>query len=142
MPIKGTLPVDNLKQSGEADSSQRAINSPPQLSLREIASLTANTHNARKHGRAQVRAIAKSIEAFGFNAPILADRDGKVLAGARTLGCCCPCWVCNMSPVILLDHLSEAQARAYMLADNKLTDRSTWDDHKVAISSRNCPNSL
>jgi DNA modification methylase len=132
MPIKGTLPVDNLKQSGEADSSQRAINSPPQLSLREIASLTANTHNARKHGRAQVRAIAKSIEAFGFNAPILADRDGKVLAGHGRLEAAALLGLQHV-PVILLEHLSEAQARAYMLSDNKLTDRSTWDDHKVAI---------
>src|SRR5476651_1302742 len=88
--------------------------------------------NPRNHDRAQVRAIAKSIEAFGFNAPILIDKNRKIIPGhgryeaAKYLGLA-------QVPVIRLEHLSEAQARAYMLADNKLTDRSTWDDSKLAV---------
>src|SRR6266403_3104116 len=89
-----------------------------------IADLTPDRDNPRKHGRAQIRAIARSIEAFGFNAPILINRNRKIIAGhgryeaAKLLDCA-------QVPFIFLDHLSETQARAYMLADNKLTDRST-----------------
>jgi hypothetical protein len=103
-----------------------------QISFVAIGDLVPDRDNPRKHGRAQIRAIGRSIEAFGFNAPILIDRNRKIIAGhgryeaAKLLDC-------ERVPVIFLDHLSEAQARAYMLADNKLTDRSTWDDTKVAI---------
>jgi DNA modification methylase len=97
-----------------------------------IGDLVPDPHNPRKHGRAQINAIAKSIESFGFNAPILVDKSNKIVAGhgryeaAKLLGI-------DKVPVILLDHLTETQARAYLLADNKLTDRSTWDDNKLAI---------
>src|SRR3979490_573784 len=97
-----------------------------------IGDLIPDPHNPRKHGRAQITAIARSIEAFGFNAPILVDKNNKIVAGhgryeaAMLLGI-------DKVPVILLDHLTPTQAKAYMLADNKLTDRSTWDDNKLAI---------
>jgi ParB-like chromosome segregation protein Spo0J len=97
-----------------------------------IGDLIPDPHNPRKHGRAQIRAIARSIEAFGFNAPILADRNHKIVAGhgryeaALLLGI-------DKVPVILLDHLTPTQAKAYLVADNKLSDRSTWDDNKLAI---------
>jgi len=97
-----------------------------------IADLIPDPNNPRKHGGAQISAIAKSIESFGFNAPILVDKNNKIVAGhgryeaALLLGI-------DKVPVILLDHLTPTQAKAYMLADNKLTDRSTWDDNKLAI---------
>jgi DNA modification methylase len=97
-----------------------------------IGDLIPDPHNPRKHGRAQIRAIAKSIEAFGFNAPILVDKNNKIVAGhgryeaAKLLSL-------DKIPIVSLDHLTETQARAYLLADNKLTDRSTWDDNKLAI---------
>src|ERR1700675_858284 len=97
-----------------------------------IGDLIPDPDNPRKHGRAQVSAIARSIEAFGFNAPILVDKNNKIVAGhgryeaAKLLGI-------DKVPVILLDHLTPTQARAYLLADNKLSYRSTWDDTKLAI---------
>src|ERR1700674_1964675 len=97
-----------------------------------IGDLIPDPDNPRKHGRAQISAIARSIEAFGFNAPILVDKDNKIVAGhgryeaAILLGI-------DKVPVILLDHLTPSQAKAYLLADNKLTDRSTWDEPKLAI---------
>jgi DNA modification methylase len=107
---------------------------PPlgQISFLAVTDLTPAPHNPRKHSRAQIRAIARSIEAFGFNAPILVDRNRQIIAGhgrfeaAKLSGH-------TQVPVIFLDHLSETQAKAYMLADNKLTDRSTWDDAMVAV---------
>jgi DNA modification methylase len=103
-----------------------------QILLVAIGNLIPDPENPRKHGRAQIGAIARSIEAFGFNAPILVDKNNKIIAGhgrheaAMLLGI-------DKVPVILLDHLTLSQAKAYMLADNKLTDRSTWDDLKLAI---------
>jgi DNA modification methylase len=105
--------------------------SSKQVSFCAIADLHPHPDNARKHSRAQVRAIAKSIETFEFTAPILIDAKRQILAGhgrweaSKILGL-------SHVPVIFLDHLTEPQAKAYMLADNKLTDRSTWDDVKVA----------
>jgi DNA modification methylase len=115
---------------GDLGSKTRAP--PRQISYLAIADLTPALHNPRKHGRAQIRTLAQSIEAFGFNAPILIDRGRQIVAGhgrygaAKLLGL-------TQVPVIFLDHLTETQAKAYMLADNKLTDRSTWDDAKVAV---------
>lgn len=102
-----------------------------QISICEIADLSPHPSNARKHSRSQIRALCKSIETFDFTAPILIDKDRRILAGharweaAKAVGL-------THVPVISLDDLTDAQARAYMLADNKLTDRSGWDDIKVA----------
>jgi DNA modification methylase len=102
------------------------------LEFLPTADLNPDPRNPRSHDRAQILAIARSIQAFGFNAPILIDKNRKIIAGhgryeaAKLLGL-------TLVPVIRLEHLTEAQARAYMLADNKLTDRSTWDDTKLAI---------
>src|SRR5258705_8410172 len=85
-----------------------------QLSFVAIGDLIPDPHNPRKHSRAQISAIARSIEAFGFNAPILVDKNNKIVAGhgryeaAVLLGN-------DKVPVILLDHLTPTQAKAYML---------------------------
>jgi ParB-like nuclease domain len=102
-----------------------------QLTFLPASDLRSDLRNPRKHSRAQIRAIARSIQAFGFNAPILIDKNKQIIAGhgrfeaAKLSGCA-------QVPVICLEHLTEAQARAYMLADNKLTDRSSWDDTTLA----------
>jgi DNA modification methylase len=102
-----------------------------QISYLATTALNPDPRNPRLHTREQVRSIAKSIETFGFNAPILVDANRKIVAGhgrheaAKYLGL-------TQVPVIFLDHLTETQARAYMLADNKLTDRSSWNDGLVA----------
>jgi ParB-like chromosome segregation protein Spo0J len=96
-----------------------------------LAELKLDARNPRPHSKRQVRQIAQSIEAFGFNVPILVDRNSNVIAGhGRVLACRLLGW--SEAPTILLDHLSPAQARAFMLADNKLTDNSVWDDRLLA----------
>jgi DNA modification methylase len=83
--------------------------------------------NPRTHSDAQIAQIAASIEAFGFNNPILVDTKAGIIAGhgrllaARKLGL-------TEVPVIVLDHLSEAQKRAYIIADNKLAENAGWND--------------
>jgi ParB-like chromosome segregation protein Spo0J len=88
--------------------------------------------NPRVHGRKQIRGIAKSYTSFGVNNPILTDKNGRILAGhgrweaAKLDGR-------KHVPVIRLEHLNEAQALAYMLADNKLSEQSSWNDGELAL---------
>ena len=82
--------------------------------------------NPRTHSDAQIAQIAASIEAFGFNNPILVDTTAGIIAGhgrllaARKLGL-------TEAPVIVLDHLTEAQKRAYII-DNQLALNAGWDE--------------
>src|ERR1035437_8686530 len=88
--------------------------------------------NPRTHSDAQVAQIAASIAEFGFNNPILVDTKAGLIAGhgrllaARKLGL-------TEVPVIVLDHLSEAQKRAYVIADTKLAENAGWDDETLRI---------
>ena len=102
---------------------------------RPIAELKLNDRNPRQHSPKQVRQIARSIEAFGFNVPVLVDREGKVVAGhGRVLACRLLGW--TEVPVIRLDHLGPEQARAFMLADNRLAETSCWDERLLAEALR------
>jgi DNA modification methylase len=102
----------------------------------KLTDLHPSANNARKHNRAQLRKLKASIRAFGFNAPVLTDKNNNVIAGhgrilaAEELGM-------TDVPVVYLHHLTEEQARAYMLADNKLTELSSWDDTKLALELKN-----
>src|SRR5277367_2182253 len=88
--------------------------------------------NPRTHSDAQVAQIAASISEFGFNNPILVDTKAGIIAGhgrllaARKLGL-------TEVPVIVLDHLSESQKRAYVIADNKLAENAGWDDEMLRV---------
>jgi hypothetical protein len=94
--------------------------------------LTPDKRNARVHSGEQVARIAESIAAFGFNVPVLVDEKGGVLAGhgrvlaAKRLGL-------KEAPAIVLDHLSEAQRRAFMIADNRLSELACWDEGRLRL---------
>jgi DNA modification methylase len=106
---------------------------PRNLALEYVPldALGLDPKNARVHSPAQIKQIARSIEAFTFNVPILADREGKVLAGhGRLLACRQLGW--TEVPVIRLDHLTPEQARAFAIADNRLAENSTWDEALLA----------
>ncbi len=101
----------------------------PRLTVvyRRIADLVPDPRNPRLHDRKQIRQIASSIEAFGFNVPVLVDRDLKIIAGhGRVLACRHLGW--DEVPTIELEHLSDAQAKAFLIADNRLTELAAWDD--------------
>jgi DNA modification methylase len=112
----------------------RAIASPGDaLSIETlpIRALKPDPKNPRQHSESQIRGIAKSITTFGFNAPILIDRDGTIVAGvgrlraAELLGR-------TTVPTIRLEHLTEGQAKAFMIADNRLAEKSSWDEGLLA----------
>lgn len=92
-----------------------------------VASLRPDPENARLHSDEQVRQIAKSIETFGFNVPVLIDASSQVMAGHGRLQACERLGIAEV-PVIRLEHLSEHQRRAFMIADNRLTENSEWDN--------------
>jgi DNA modification methylase len=98
---------------------------------RGIETLRPDPRNPRRHSQQQVKQIAESIQAFGFNVPILVNRDLQVVAGhGRLLACRELGW--TEVPTISLDHLSEAQAKAFLIADNRLTEIAAWDDRLLA----------
>lgn len=99
---------------------------------RAVADLIPYANNARTHSEAQVALIAGSIREFGFNNPVLVDGESGIIAGhgrvlaARKLGL-------DVVPVIELAHLTEAQKRAYILADNRLAEQAGWDRELLAL---------
>lgn len=92
--------------------------------------------NARTHSKKQIAQIAASIKRFGFNNPVLVDKDGVIVAGhgrvaaAQSLGL-------QTVPVIQLEHLTDAERRAYILADNRLAEKAGWDREILAIELQN-----
>ena len=97
-----------------------------------IETLIPYANNARTHSDAQVAQIAASIREFGFNNPVLIDEQSGIIAGhgrvlaARKLEL-------DSVPCIRLNHLSETQRRAYIIADNKLAINAGWDDELLAL---------
>ena len=104
----------------------------PTYKSASIAALIPYARNSRTHSDAQVAQIAASIREFGFTNPVLVDGTNGVIAGhgrilaARKLGM-------DTVPVIELAHLSEAQKRAYVIADNKLALNAGWDDEMLQL---------
>ncbi|GGL58426.1 site-specific DNA-methyltransferase [Wenxinia marina] len=102
------------------------------VEYRPVEALTPYARNSRLHSEAQVALIAGSIREFGWTNPVLVDGDGGVIAGhgrlmaARQLGM-------RQVPVIELGHLTEAQKRALVLADNRLAEQAGWDRDLLAL---------
>ncbi|QUN28719.1 ParB N-terminal domain-containing protein [Cupriavidus sp. KK10] len=102
------------------------------VEYRPIEALIPYARNARTHSEAQIAQIAGSLREFGWTNPVLVDGDGTIIAGhgrvlaARQLGEA-------RIPVISLAHLSEAQRRAYVLADNKLAEQAGWDKDLLSL---------
>ena len=92
-----------------------------------LARLKPYARNAKSHDADQVSKIAASMAEFGWTVPVLVAADGELIAGhgrilaAAHLGL-------SEAPVIVLGHLTEAQRRAYRIADNKLTELGGWDE--------------
>jgi DNA modification methylase len=98
-----------------------------QITWRQLSELVPYVRNPRAHSDAQVAQIAGSIREFGWTNPVLVDGTAGIIAGhgrvlaARKLGL-------ERVPVIELAHMSEAQKRAYVLADNQLALNAAWDE--------------
>jgi ParB-like chromosome segregation protein Spo0J len=103
---------------------------PSEVTYLRTTSLKPDPRNPRVHSDKQVRQIAQSIESFGFNVPLLIDDQQKVIAGhGRLLAACKMGW--DTVPAIKLSHLTESQRMAFLIADNRLTENSSWDEQML-----------
>ena len=97
-----------------------------------VSALKPYAGNARTHSKKQIRQIAESIRTFGWTNPVLIDEGRRVVAGhgrleaAKLLGL-------DQVPAIRLGDLSDAQVRAYIIADNRLAELAGWDEELLSI---------
>lgn len=109
----------------------RSVRMPETVELRAVDALLPYARNARTHSDAQIAQIAASIVEFGWTNPVLVDGGGTIIAGhgrvlaARKLGLV-------EVPCIVLSHLTDAQRRALVIADNRLALSAGWDDEMLA----------
>lgn len=109
-----------------------AGSSPLTVAYRPLDELKPAPNNPRRHSKSQIKQIARSIDTFGYNVPVLINGN-KIIAGhgrvaaAKLLGM-------KEVPTVQLDHLSPDQMKAFMIADNRLTDTSDWDDSLLAAA--------
>jgi len=90
------------------------------------ATLEPFKNNARKHSKEQIAQIAQSIQVFGFNAPVLLDQKNGIIAGHGRVSAAIQLKLKTI-PCIHLQHLTNAQKRAYILADNQIALNAEWD---------------
>jgi len=120
------------KQAAAKTDDRAAQRGARSVAQRAVSELIPYANNARTHSDAQVAQIASSIREFGFNNPVLVDGGNGIIAGhgrvlaAAKLGL-------HTVPVIELTHLSDAQKRAYILADNRLAENAGWDRELLAL---------
>jgi DNA modification methylase len=100
---------------------------PEHIETWPLARLNPYAKNAKTHGAEQVAKIAASMVEFGWTVPVLVDSAGELVAGHARLAAATQLGLTQV-PVIVLGHLTEAQKRAYRIADNKLTELGGWDD--------------
>lgn len=103
-----------------------------QLMLMPLEDLVPYANNARRHSKAQIAQLRASLREFGFVTPVLIDFDNNIIAGhgrveaARAEGM-------TEVPCVLVSTLTEAQRKAYILADNRLSETSSWDEPMLRI---------
>jgi DNA modification methylase len=108
-----------------------ALKMADHIEMKSVDELIPYNKNARMHSDAQVAQIAASITEFGFTNPVLIDGEKGIIAGhgrlmaAKKLGL-------KKVPVVILDHLSEMQKKAYIIADNKLAENASWNEEILA----------
>ncbi|PKB13521.1 DNA methylase [Novosphingobium kunmingense] len=102
------------------------------LEHRAVSALRAHPNNPRTHSARQLKQIEASISRFGFLNPVLIDSENRIIAGhgrvsaARSLGL-------ESVPVLSISGMSEAERRAYIIADNRLAELAGWDDDLLRV---------
>ena len=112
--------------------SKLPIVSPEKLETLPVNTLRPHERNPRTHTKKQIRQIADSIRRFGFTNPVLVDESNSIIAGhgrveaAKSLGLAAV-------PALRLEHMTEAEKRAYVIADNRLAELAGWDNELLAL---------
>jgi DNA modification methylase len=129
LDLETDMAANKLKASS---SNGTALESSPQIEWVTIGTLRPNPRNGRTHSKKQVKQIAASIRQFGFINPLIVDGDNIVLAGGGRLAAARLNGLTHV-PVIRFHHLSMAQKRAYVIADNKIAEQAGWDRELLAV---------
>lgn len=120
------------RQSGADERRSNVRIATEQLTMVPIDDLIPYANNAKKHGVKQINQIRASLREFGFVTPVLIDFDNNIIAGhgrveaARAEGM-------SEVPCVLVTNLTEAQRKAYILADNRLSETAAWDTELLKI---------
>jgi DNA modification methylase len=104
----------------------------PNIQMRPPGSLRPNPRNARTHSKKQIRQLANSIKAAGFIGAVVVDETDMVLAGHARLAAC-KLLEMHLVPTLTVAGLSEAQKRAFVIADNKIPENAGWDRELLVL---------
>jgi len=103
-----------------------------EMQLVSIAKLVPYQNNARTHSPAQIQKLRSSLREFGFINPVLIDRDYGVIAGHGRIEAARAEGITEV-PCVFVDHLTDAQKKAYILADNRMALDAGWDEEMLKI---------
>src|SRR3981081_4326646 len=106
--------------------------SPLKVSYKDPAELRRRDRNPRTHTPNQIKQIAASIKEFGFINPVLIDGTNGIIAGHGRVEAAKLVGMCDV-PTVRVDHLTPAQTRAYVIADNKLAENAGWDRELLTL---------
>ena len=107
-----------------------------ELKLISIDELIPYANNARTHSKEQINKIRSSLREFGFVNPVLIDKDKNIIAGHGRVTAAKEEGIKEV-PCVLVEHLTEAQKKAYIIADNKLALDAGWDNELLAVELEN-----
>src|SRR5664279_4540852 len=102
------------------------------VEMERLCNLKPAERNARTHSKKQIRRIASSIREFGFLNPVIVDDTNMILAGHGRLEAARQVGLTHV-PVVRFDHLTAAQKRTYLIADNRIAEQAGWDREMLAI---------
>jgi DNA modification methylase len=105
---------------------------PTTVISQPIGALRPAERNARTHSKSQIGQIAASIRAFGFVNPVLVDGGNRIIAGHGRVAAAARLGMAQV-PTLRVDHLTPAQIRAYMIADNRIAELAGWDKEILAL---------
>ena len=111
------------------------------IEYKSTGELVPYINNSRTHSEQQVQQVAASIKEFGFTNPILIDHDGGIIAGHGRLQAA-QLLSLDEVPTITLEGLTDAQKKAYVIADNKLALNSGWDFELLKVELENIANEI
>jgi DNA methylase/ParB-like nuclease domain len=131
-------PNNGVEPSGAAIGDSPAVcpdvlhHADRRIEIVPVSLLTPHPRNARTHSRKQINQLAASIRKFGFNVPILIDDTDEIIAGHGRVAAAKQLKLAAV-PALRVSHLSPAEKRAYVIADNKIAQNAGWDRETLAI---------
>lgn len=127
-PVHPVAPAPDVSPTLSQRGSNWGLGGPPlEIAYLAVDAITLPARQLRHHKPKQVTQVAASIAEFGFIDPLIVDARGRVVAGACRLLAARQLGIAEV-PTICVDHLTEAQRRAYAIAANRLAELSGWDD--------------